>query len=137
MRLLQHLADGVGHIAHQRHLDEHQRLVNERGMEEGEAAPIGRIEAAAQVVPPLDLVHRLIADDLVEDRRRRVPVDAAQNEKAAVEPGVEQAPQVGVNGGERRIGRRYPQQVVAHADDLVRGAGREVETAEELDPRAL
>ena len=45
------------------------------------------IEAAAQVVPALDLVHRLVGDDLVEDGRRRLPVDAAQHQEAAVEPG--------------------------------------------------
>ena len=124
VRLLQHLADGVRHVAHQCDLDEDQRLVDQRGVKEGEAAPIGRIEAAAQVVPALDLVHGLVADDLFEDRRRRIPVDAAQNEEAAVEPDVEQAPQVGVDGSERRIGRRHAQEIAAHGDDLGGGARR-------------
>ena len=66
-------------------------------MEEGEAAPVGGIEAAAQVVPALDLVHRLVGDDLLQDRRRRLPVDAAQHQEAAVEPGLQQ-----VHAGRRR-----------------------------------
>ena len=39
-----------GNVAHERHLDEDQRLVDQRRMEEGIAAPVGRIDAAAQVV---------------------------------------------------------------------------------------
>ena len=101
--LLQHLADRFRHLAHQRDLHEDERLVDERGMEEGKAAPVRGIEAAAQVVPALDLVHGLVADDLLQDGRRRVPIDAAQDQEAAVEPGVEQAAQVGIDGGERRI----------------------------------
>ncbi len=107
------------------------------GMEEGEATPVGRVEPAAQVVPPLDLVHGLVADDLVEDRRRGVPVDAAQNEEAAVEPCIEQAPQIGIDRGERRIARRHAQQVTAHRDDLRGRPGRQVEAAEKLDARAF
>ena len=74
----------------QRHLDEDQRGVGQRGMEEGVAAAVGRIDAAAQIVPVADLVHGLVADDLFEDVRRRRPVDPAQHEKPPVEPRAEQ-----------------------------------------------
>ena len=40
-----------GNLARQRDLDEDQRLVDQRRMEEGVAAPVRRIDAAAQIVP--------------------------------------------------------------------------------------
>ena len=74
--------DAVG----ERHLDKDQRLVVQRRMEECVTAPVGRIDAAAQIVPVADLVHRLVADDLFQDDRGRRPVDAAQHQEAAIEP---------------------------------------------------
>ena len=62
--------DRAGDFAGQRHLDENQRLVDQRRMKEGVAAPVGRIDAPAQIVPVADLVHRFVADDLFQDRRR-------------------------------------------------------------------
>ena len=50
----------------QRDLDEDQGLVDQGRMEERIAAPIDRIDAAPQVVPAADLVHRLVADDLLQ-----------------------------------------------------------------------
>ncbi len=64
-------------------------------MEEGEAAAVGR-QAAPQIVPAMDLVDRLVCDQLLQHRGRRLPVDAPQFEKAAIEPGGEQMPEVGV-----------------------------------------
>ena len=55
-------------------------------MEERKAAPVRRVDAAAQVVPVLDLMHRLIADDLFQNQRGRPPIDAAQHQEAAIEP---------------------------------------------------
>ena len=78
--------DRVGRGQGQRHLDEDQRLVDHRRMEERVAAPVHRIDAPAQVLPVADLVDGLVADDLGEDRSRRRPVDPAQDEKAAIEP---------------------------------------------------
>ena len=43
--------DRVGNVARQRDLDEDQRLVDQRRMEERVAAPVRRIDAAAQIVP--------------------------------------------------------------------------------------
>ena len=104
-------------------------------MEEGEAAAVVGIEPPAQVVPALDLVHRLVGDDLVEDGGGRVPVDAAQHQEAAVEPGGQQVAQVAVEGAERGISRG--EQVAAQLDDLGGRPRRQVEAAEELDARAL
>ena len=74
-------------------------------MEERKAAPVGGIEAAAQIVPALDLVHRLVGDDLLQDRRRRLPVDAAQHQEAAVEPRRQQMHQVAIDRSQRRFAR--------------------------------
>ena len=66
-------------------------------MEEAVAAPVGRLEPVAQVVPVPDRVHRLVADDLLEDVRRRRPVDVPEHQEAAVEPGAEQVGEVRVD----------------------------------------
>ncbi len=50
------------------------------------AAPVDGIDAAAQIVPVADLVHRLVADDLFQDVGGRRPVYPAQHEKPPVEP---------------------------------------------------
>ena len=55
-------------------------------MEERVAAPVDGVDAAAQIVPVADFVHRLVADDLFEDVRRRRPIYPAQHEKPPVEP---------------------------------------------------
>ena len=68
----------------QRDLDEHERFVGHRGMEEGVAAAIG-VEPVLQVVPRTDRVHGFVLDELLEQRGRRVPRDARQREQADVE----------------------------------------------------
>ena len=62
----QHLLDGFRNPAGQRDFDEDQRLVRQGGMEEAEAAPVLRLQAAAQILPAVDLMHRLIGDDLLQ-----------------------------------------------------------------------
>ena len=56
-------------------------------------------QAAPQVVPAVDLVHRLVVDDLLEQLRRRIPVDPLQLEEARVEPARQQVLEI---GGERK-----------------------------------
>ena len=56
--------DRRGDFARQRHFDENQRLVDQRRMKEGIAAAVRRIDAPAQLVPVLDFVDRLVADEL-------------------------------------------------------------------------
>src|SRR5262249_14916482 len=104
-------------------------------MEEGEAAPVTRIEASAQVVPTLDLVYRLVFDDLFQDGCRRLPVYAAQHQKAAIEPGCQQMHEIAIDKSQRRIGDG--EKILAHGDDLGRGARRQVETTEEFLARAF
>src|SRR5216683_3364023 len=86
--LRQERRHGRGQSFHQSNLDENQRLAGKCGMEEGEAAPIG-CKPPPQIVPALDLMHRLIGDQLLQHRRRGLPVDPPHLEKTAVEPGGE------------------------------------------------
>ena len=55
-------------------------------MEERVTAPVRRVDAVAQIVPAVDLVDGLVADDLLQNERGFVSVDPAQHKKAAVEP---------------------------------------------------
>ena len=88
--------DAVGHAADERHLDEDQRLVGQGRMEEGEAAPIGR-EAALQVLQGAHPVDLLVAQELLQQRGRAVPVDRGEGQEARIEPAAEQVVEVGVD----------------------------------------
>ena len=85
-------------------------------MEERVAAPVGRIDAPPEIVPVADFVHRLVADDPFQKRRRRGPVDAAQHQKAAIEPRTEQMQKIAIDDGERRVLVHELEQVAAHRD---------------------
>ena len=60
------------------------------------AAAVG-VQPAAEVTPPLNLMHGLVLNQPLQNQRRRVPIDAPQDQKATVEPGSEQVNEVGVN----------------------------------------
>ena len=47
-------------------------------------------------------MHRLVGDQFLQERGRRVPGDARQIQEAGVEPGGQQLAQVGVEAIERR-----------------------------------
>ncbi len=128
----QKLLNRAGDALAQRDLHEDQRLIDQRWVEKGVAAPVARIEPAAQIAPVLDLVHRLIADDLLQNVRRRRPVDALEHEKAAVEPRVEQRAEIRVHGLQLGMLLREVEQVGAHGDDLGGRARRHVQPAQEL-----
>src|SRR5207247_11221792 len=49
----------------QRDLDENERLVWERGMQERVAAPVG-LQPPAEIVPALNLVNRLVANQALQ-----------------------------------------------------------------------
>ena len=121
-----------GTAGRQRHFDEDQRLVHELGMEEGEAAPVRRLETVAQILPGADLMHRLIADDLLENIGGRRPIDRPQHQKARIEPGGEEMGEVGIDALELPILLHGAQQLLAHAHQRRRAARREVEPSDEL-----
>ena len=101
-------------------------------MEERIASPVGRIDAPPKFVPVADLVHRLVADDLFQKRCRRGPVDAAQHQKAAIEPRTEQMQKIAIDDGERRVLLHELEQVRAHRDQRGGAARRAIEPPEQL-----
>ncbi len=128
--------DGVGHLGQQRHLDEDQRLVGKLRVEEGEAAAVG-LQPASQVVPAVDGVHRLVADDLFEQVRRRVPVDLLHAQEAGVEPRREQVQEVVLDRAQLGLGLHLREQLAAHGDDRRGAAGRAVDAPQQLLARRL
>ena len=94
------------------------------GMEERVAAAVG-VEPVLEVGPRADRVHGLVLDQLLEQRGRRVPGDAAQLEQADVEQRRELRLQLEVDLGRARSRRRRsivgigrePQLVGAQVDE--------------------
>src|SRR5205823_12509542 len=95
----------------QRDLDEDQRFIGQLRMEEGVAAAVDRIDAAAQIVPVVDFMYRLITDDLFQNVRWRRPVNPAQHEKSPVEPRRQQMHDVAVERGELAAALQQVEQV--------------------------
>ena len=105
-------------------------------MEEGVAAAIDRVDAAAQIVPVADFVHRLVADDLFQNIRRRRPVYPAQHEKSPVEPGRQQMHDVAVECCQILVALHQRKQIGAHRHQVAGAARRAVEPADQfLAPR--
>ena len=96
-------------------------------MNESKATAVGRVDAAAQIVPVLDLVYRLIANYAVEDRRRGGPAVSLQEQETAAEPGHEQAQEVFVHRAQLRMIRQHIQQLGAPGNQVVGGAGSLIE----------
>ncbi len=107
--------DRARDAAGERDLDEDERLVHQRRMEEGVAAAVRGIDARAQVVPVTNRVHRLVADDLLQDACRCRPVDLAQHQEAAVEPRREQVEKVAVDGRKILAMIHRVEHLLAHA----------------------
>src|SRR4030095_4817843 len=98
----------------QRRLDEYQRLVGKCRMEKGVASPVF-FETPPQVVPALDLMHRLVLNEAFENQCRCSPLDSLEDEEPAVEPRTEQVFEVCVDGGAFGVLCEGAQQIRAHA----------------------
>jgi hypothetical protein len=83
------------------------------------------------------LVHRFVADHLLEDVRGRGPVDAADLEEAAVEPRREQVHEIVVDRGEPGMLVQRGEHILAHVHHAGGAAGREVQAPDELLARRL
>ena len=118
----------------QRDFDEDQRLVDQPRMEERVASPVGRIDATPEFVPIANFVHRLVADDLFQKRRRRRPVDAAQHQKPPIEPRTEEMQKIAIDDGEQRVLLHKLEQIRPHRDQRRGAARRSIEPPEELVP---
>ena len=106
-------------------------------MKERIAAPVRRLEASLQVIPALDRVDRLVADDAFEDVRRGRPGDSLHHKEAAVEPGVKQVNEVVFDAGESGIIFAELDEILTHGDERACPARCEVESAEQFLPRRL
>ena len=105
-------------------------------MEEGKEATV-LLQAIAQVVPSVDFVHGLIFDDLLQDLRGRVPVDALQVEKTAIEPSDQQMSEVGFDGGKLWALGESSEQFAAHGNEHAGSAGCHIEAPEEFQTGRL
>src|ERR1043166_1820096 len=79
-------AERAANVPGRGNFDEAQRLIRQLGMKGGKAAPVGWLQPPAQLLPSLDLMNGLVANDLLEHGGRGRPIDAANNQKAAIEP---------------------------------------------------
>ena len=106
------------------------------------------VEPVLEVAPRADGVHRLVVDQLLQQRRRGLPVDAHQVEEADIEPGAEQRPQVFAQRPRRGValaqGQKLGAQVdhelhaLRHADELAQQVhGRRLERADQGARRLL
>ncbi len=106
-------------------------------MEERIAAAVDRIDAAPQVVPAADCMYRLIADDFLQHRRRRGPVNPAQHQKAAVKPRAEQVKEIAVEHGKPAVVAHGRNEIGAHRHKRGGAARGPVEAPEKLLPARL
>ena len=82
-------------------------------------------------------MHRLVGDDPLQHVGRAFPADGPQHQEAAVEPRLEEVPQVEVHAPQVGLLPREAQEVGAHRHQLGRGARHAVEPARELLARGL
>ena len=119
-------------LARERHLDEDQRVVDQRRMEKGVATPVRRVDAGAQIVPILDLMYRLVEDDFFQHGRRRRPIDPAQHQEAAIEPGGEQVAKIGIDRRELGTADHCIEELLPHMHQPRRAPRGEVEPSKQL-----
>ena len=62
-------------------------------------------------------MHRLVAHQFLQQRRRAVPVDAVQLEETDVEPGGEQSAQIGIERGQQLVVLARLQQEAPQVDE--------------------
>ena len=67
----------------------YQRIIRHRWMKKCKAHPV-IAEPRSQIIPPLNRVHRLVANDSLEHRRWGLPINDTQLQKSAIEPRNEQ-----------------------------------------------
>ena len=105
-------------------------------MEERKAAAVG-LQPAPQVGPVPDRMHRLVPDDLLQQRRGRAPVDLLQNEEPGVEPRREQVAKVAVHGAKPGMLAQDLEEIAAHRDNRGRPPWCAIDPPHELLPRRL
>src|SRR5665213_2686536 len=132
--LVEQRMDVAGHALDERHLDEDQGFVRHARMEEREAAAIG-LQPILEVGPALDLVHRLVGDELFQQRCRRLPADLLQFEKADVKPVGQKLAQILGEAAQRHVAAGKRDQLAAAVDQELDAFGQRVELSQEPQPR--
>ena len=102
-------------------------------MEEGVAATVG-VEPVLEVLPRADLVHGLVFDQLLEQRRGRGPGDALQLEEADIEPGRQASLQLAIERLEQRVFGDEAQQIRAQVDQELDALRNGVELGQDAQP---
>ena len=97
--------DSRGNTRGEGHFNKYERIIRHCGMEKGKAHAV-LSESRAQIVPALNGVHRFVLNDALQHRCRRVPVNHAQLQKAAVKPGNELVLEVGIDPFQLRMVRQ-------------------------------
>src|SRR6267378_2080849 len=105
-------------------------------MEKSKASPVC-LQTAAKIGPSVDFVDGFVADELFQNEGGSLPTDAPQTEKAAVKPGPEQMPQIGVQRADVRRFYRQVQQVFADFHQGLCTLRRGIDAAKKLLPRGL
>src|SRR5437763_2310240 len=100
-------------------------------MEERVATPVGS-EPSVQIVPAADLVHRLVLDQLFEDKRRSSPVNPLQDEEATVKPRCEKVCEIGLDAGPLGLANAILEQTPSHVDQRAGPSRRHVEPPEQF-----
>ncbi len=99
----------------QRHLGENQRFVRPGRVEEGVATAV-RFQAAAHFPPVVDGMDGLVSHQLLENRRRRVPVDLLKPEQRPVEDGSHHVREIVLDYSPGRMVAKPLEQVFPHAN---------------------
>ena len=100
-------------------------------MKEGKAAPV-RAEPPPERLEIGDLVDPFVADQLLQQRGRAVPVDRPEGQEARVEPAGQQLLQVVVDRPQCRVVGQELEQIAAHRHQLAGAVRGHVEAAEQL-----
>ena len=101
-------------------------------MKEGVASAIRGLNPTTQIVPPLNYVDGLIADNPLEDVGGRRPGDTVHRQEAAVEPRIEEVHEIIVDAGELGFVCTVIEEVLPQRDQGARAAWRKVQPAEQL-----
>ncbi len=103
-------------------------------MKEAVAAAVA-VEPVLDVGPAPDVVHRLVLDQLLDQRGRRVPADAAQLEEADVEPGREHVLHLGIQRQQAPVGLQVRQHLGAHVHQEAHAIGSTAEALQQAPAR--
>ncbi len=121
----------------QRDLDKDQWLVRDRRVEIGKASAIRRLDPAAQLVPAVDLMHRLVGNDLLQNGGRRGPVDRPQHKEPAIEPRAQEMLKVLIDPRQRRVFGQKFEKPRPHVDQRSGAARGHVQAAQQFLTRRL